>query len=179
MINLIPPAAKRAMKREYWFRVGVVWMLLLSIVLIVTMVLLGPSFVLVQTQLSAYQSELESATEAVAEQQALTASVRAANQRAEQVYQVGMVTPLNRYIERVQALQSADVTIRQISLEREATTVSSVTIVGTAATRNSLTAFSTALNNDALFSDADIPLSNLAANENIAFTLTVAVTNPE
>lgn len=178
MINLIPPAARQTMKREYWFRVGIVWVTLLIFVLLAAMVLLVPSFVLVETQLRAYESQLQTATQAAEEQEALTDMVRSANTQAQIVHQFGLVDPFSRYIDHIQELQNDAITIRQFELARDGAAVASVTIVGVAANRNSLTTFSAALNNDPLFSEANVPLSNLAANEDISFVITVTVSEP-
>jgi len=179
MINLIPPVAKRAMKREYWLRVGVVWMLLLVFVLLVGMALLVPSFVLVQSQLTAYQTQLATAAEAATEQKEQTKLVREANVLAQMVYEFGMVEPLNRYVTHIQQLHGPQIRVQQMQFTREDGRVKEIVVVGTAADRSSLTQFSTTLNSDPLFTDADIPLSNFAANENIGFSVTVTVVPPQ
>lgn len=180
MINLIPPAAKRGMKREYWMRVLVVWLFIGMVVLAVAAVLLVPSLVLVDSQLRAFATQLQTAAQAAEQQEALTDMVRDVNTQARAVAALGAVPSLNQYIDRVRAVQGPAITISNISIRREEdASVAQLTLTGTAASRSSLTGFSNALVADPLFSKADVPLENLAANENITFSLTVVVTpNP-
>ena len=179
MINLIPPAAKRRFRREFWIRVVVVWLALGCLVLVFAMLMLLPSFVFVAGQLAAYQSPLNSATEAAAEQAGLRSTVERTNQRAAAVNAIAAIPSITPYIERVRALQGNAITISSVTAVREEVAVSELRISGVALDRRSLTNFSTALAADERFAAADVPLGNLAANEDIAFSLTVTVVPEE
>jgi len=55
MINLIPPAARRAVTIEYWTRVVIIWLCLFLLAVIIIAVLQLPSYVLIKSQLRAYE----------------------------------------------------------------------------------------------------------------------------
>jgi hypothetical protein len=176
MINLIPPVAKRAMLREYWQRVAIVWLLLLCGCMVLAGFLTAPSFVLVQSQLSAYQSQLQSAAALASEQDELAAMITRTNEQASTVLAAGQVSSMTPYLEQVRALATGDITLTRLEVVRTDTVISEVVVTGEAATRVSLTTFAERIEADERFSEAAVPLENLAANEDIAFTLQIAVT---
>lgn len=57
MINLLPPEAKRVVKKEYMLRVYTIWMFLLASVILIVSVLQIPSFVLAKGQIKALAIE--------------------------------------------------------------------------------------------------------------------------
>lgn len=61
MINLIPQTAKRAVAREYWFRVVSAWLFVLSFVLFIIASLLIPTYATITNQISAYEESAEAA----------------------------------------------------------------------------------------------------------------------
>ncbi|MAZ29755.1 hypothetical protein CL655_00520 [bacterium] len=167
------------MKREYWMRVAVVWLLLLGGLVVVAAVLTAPSFVLVESQLRAYESQIQTAAAVASEQRALTEEVTRANQLADTVYSVGTIPKVYPYLNRIAELQGEAVMLTRFSVTRVETAVASINVAGVAATRQSLTNFSDAVVADPLFTAADVPLSNLANNEDIAFSISIVVAEPE
>lgn len=175
MINLIPPSAKRAMLREYWQRVAFVWLMLLSGVVLLVGVLTAPSFVLVQGQLQAYESQLQSATAVASEQDALTKIITTTNSQAETAYAAGQLANISQYLEAITALAGTGVTVTRFEVVRDAAVVPEVVVSGVADNRLGLTQFSERIEAAPLFTEANIPLENLAANEDIAFTLQIVI----
>ncbi|HMA79135.1 MAG TPA: hypothetical protein VKP88_08580 [Candidatus Paceibacterota bacterium] len=176
MINLIPPVAKRAMLREYWQRVALVWLLCLCGCMVLAGLLTAPSFVLVQSQLQAYQSQVQSAAAMASEQDALAETITTTNEQAATVLAAGQVPSMTAYLEQVRALANQGITISRIEVVRADTSISEVVVSGVADTRVSLTTFANRIESSPQFSEASVPLENLAANEDIAFTLQIAVT---
>lgn len=179
MINLIPPVAKRNVKREYWLRVLVVWLFLFDFCILVAALLTTPSFVLVQGQLAAFEQQMQSAAAEASEQQALSDTIRHANEQAGTVLAVSSVDAITPYLERIEAIRTPAIQLTNLAVQRTETAVSSITVSGVAQTRQSLTGFSNALVADELFTAADVPLANLAANENLGFTIDIIVATPE
>jgi hypothetical protein len=175
MINLLPPAAKKSFRHEYRLRVAIVWLLLFNLVLWVAAVLSAPSFVLVESQLQAYESQIQSANALAREQRELVETVTASNDIARQVNTVATIPKLKPFLMQAEALSGPDVRLSQLSVVRQGTTIESIEVAGIAATRRSLTDFSNALVADERFSEAVVPISNLAANQDIPFTLTIVV----
>jgi len=178
MINLIPPTAKRVMVREYWMRVAYVWSLLLCTTLVLVATFLVPSFVLVGSQLAAYESQIVEAEAMASEQAALVATVEEANQQATHLNAVAEIVPTQSYINRIDALAGSNIKLTQISISRTELLVSTVLVSGVATTRENLARFRDALLAAEEFTAADLPLASLAANSDNIFTITLTVTPP-
>jgi hypothetical protein len=175
MINLIPPTAKRAMRREYWQRVVFVWLILLSGVLLLIGVLTAPSFVLVQSQLQAYELQLQSATAVASSQDELTDVITTTNTQTQIAYAAGELPNISQYIQAVTDLVGTEVTLSQFDVQRDGSLVPEIVVSGIATSRVGLTQFSERIEADPIFTEANIPLENLAANENIPFTLRIVI----
>ena len=63
MINLLPPHARKKVTREYWFRIGTVWALLVTVAFLISTVFLLPSYVLLKAHLSAAELEAQTLTD--------------------------------------------------------------------------------------------------------------------
>jgi hypothetical protein len=98
------------------------------------------------------------------------------NEQASTVLAAGQVSSMTPYLEQVRALATGDITLTRLEVVRTDTVISEVVVTGEAATRVSLTTFAERIEADERFSEAAVPLENLAANEDIAFTLQIAVT---
>jgi cell division protein FtsB len=175
MINLIPPQAKKQMKREYWLRVSVTWLLLLCGVLVVFGGLLVPSFVLIDSQLRAFEQQAASATAAASEQEGLKDEIATANREAAAVLALGTVPKISPYLQRIEALRGGGITLNQVRVIRTDSVVTEIEVSGVAASRETLTAFSSRLADDDWFTKAPVPFENLAANEDIGFVIPIGV----
>lgn len=175
MINLIPPPAKRALRREYWTRITTVWLWLVVLVLAVSAIFAAPSFVLVSTQLDAYEQQLQAATAAADEQDQLAAAVQQSNSEAAAAYQLGTVTAFMPHYDAITGVQPADVTLQNFIFNREEGVITNIVVSGSATTRRSLTSFSEALVASPYFVSADVPLADLAAQQDLSFSLTIEV----
>jgi hypothetical protein len=151
-------------------------LLLLGVVLILAGFVTTPSFVLVQGQLQAYESQLQSAAAVATEQDTLTAIITEANTQASTAYAAGQLPNISNYLQAIKDIASPSITLSRFEVNRSDTVVSEVVVTGEAVDRISLTQFGEQIESAPQFFEANIPLENLAANENIAFTLRVAVT---
>ncbi len=177
MINFLPPEAKTVVKREYVIRTIGVWALLLAAVALVVVLLLLPTYVLVVQQLNALATEVvqtENATSTHAYETARTALEKTQTL----ALQLGVVyagPTASAVLRGVQEVQTSAITISGFSYERTGTAVEKVEVRGVAATREALTEFSTALERNPLFARATVPVSDLAADRDLSFTLTIAL----
>lgn len=167
------------MKREYWMRVAIVWGVLLGGVIVTVSLLLIPSFVLVATQLNAYQSQIVAAEALASEQETLVATVREANLQAAHLNEIAQVEAVSPYITLVDQLAGQAVSITQFTVARDDLKIETITLDGVARSRESLAQFRDALVADAAFVSADLPLSSLAANSDNIFTITITLAEPE
>jgi len=172
MINLIPPHARRRVGQEYWLRTVTVWLFLLSIAFVCIAILFIPTYILVQNQLSVYSVAFQSAAadnEQFSESKtAITnANVTARLLAAEDAEQ------FSKIVRDIDQTVSAAIVLTNIALDRKEGEIAPIRVAGVATDRVSLAAFRDALEAQEQFAAADLPLSSLAKDADIPFTITI------
>lgn len=181
MINLIPPEAQHHIITEYWFRVVAVWLLMLAVAVGVVVILLVPAYVLVTNQVRAYAGAATAHTDGGGEQGDTVKALAQANLYAEAVVQGARRQPLLAIFDAIQAVSVPDVVmIKNYTFTRSETGLAQIKVDGTALTRRELITFRDKLNEQPLIEKVDLPISNLAKDKDITFslTLTIATTTP-
>lgn len=176
MINLIPPHARKQVKIEYWIRVVSVWVLLSAIALLVVAVLLVPSYTLVRSQLSAYEATYQQAAEWDASYKELEVEVAEANTNAKQLLLGSDSLKFTVVLQEIETLAGASIMVDSVDMEREETGVlETFEVKGIAATRAALVAYRDAIEQHELFASAALPISNLAKDREVPFSITVTI----
>jgi hypothetical protein len=177
MINFLPPEAKTLVKREYRTRLASVWGLLLGGIGAVGAGLLAPTYVLLVNQLDALaspvvgtqdQSKVEAyktSREDLAKTQALATQLAVPRRHP----------AASDVLRQVQDAESSGIAILGFTYEYTDTEVTALEVNGVAATREALAQFSAALERDPLFLHADVPVSSLATERNLPFTITITL----
>lgn len=179
MINLIPPEAKKHVRNEYWVRVISVWLMLLGAGALMVGVLYVPVYVLIQSQLESYSSKYEVASSENSEFVAAEKEVQRANTVALLLSSKKESVKFSDLLETLESLSGPAVAINDFSFSRtETEKVSNITIIGIAQSRQALVAFSQAIENDELFESAEIPISNLAKDSDIPFSIRIVLATP-
>lgn len=173
MINLIPPDARREISLEYWIRVVSVWMVLIGLALLMIALLKVPTLVLVRTQLNVFSSAYTEAKELNDSLQKAKAEIAYANDVAYLLSGESNTSVFVSIIEDLNSLSGSNVVISNFIIEQDETGISNIHIVGNAATRISLARFSDDVEAHPLFLKADVPLSNLAKDKDINFSITI------
>ena len=178
MINLIPPVARKKVKREYWIRVVSVWMILVASALVMISLLKLPVYVLVNKQLDAFSSSYESAAENDQQFKLSEELIKDANDISTILSGDEDVYLFSDVITRIGELAGEGIGVNQFTLTREEGQVNLVIITGEADTRQRLADFKNDLEADSLFESAALPLSNLAKDVDIPFKIEIAPTKP-
>jgi hypothetical protein len=173
MINLIPPQAKKSLMIEYWVRVASTWLILWSITLIVSTIILLPTYVLIGTQVSVYKTSAEEASLKVASYKDVSRSLVNASQRARILVDESGLADISEFITLIEGLQGSEVELSQINLNRIENGFDPMIVSGTAADRQALASFRDRLLAEEKISSVDLPISNLARDKDIQFTITV------
>lgn len=173
MVNLLPEAAKRQIVTEYYVRATSVWLALLTAAFLVLTALLAPVGLLVELQQRVYgetfaRVSADNTTYAGAE-----AAVVAANELARELDRVDGVAPLWDDVLLLQELASAAIAIESIEMARTDGVMETMTVRGVAETRATLAEFRDAIEANERFAAADLPLSNLAKDRDITFSITI------
>ncbi len=179
MANLIPPAAKRSIKIEYWVRVVSVWAVLFGVAALTLAVLNAPVYLLIKSQLQTHSGSFNDAHEQNSSNEKIEAEILAANDNAALLIGMKNIKPVVPYVTEIESYVNEKITLNTFSVSRTGTAVSSVSLTGVAVDRASLVEFSRAIENSDTFSEASIPLSNLAKDSNIPFTINAVIATDE
>lgn len=178
MANLIPPDAKKAIVTEYWIRVATVWLVLVACAIIVVGLLKVPTFVLVQSQLRAFTVAYDSAREKEASFTEAQEVITEANRVAGLLSSRATSTTATEVIAVLDRIAGESVTIRSFAIERTDATIASIAVTGTANTRAALSNFSKDIEAHEFFGEADLPISNLAKDRDIGFSIEIIPSTP-
>lgn len=179
MINLIPPSAQDQVRKEYWIRVISVWAVLLGSACVVVAIFNAPAYVLVSSQLSSYLQEYN---QAALENESFKESERAvvrSNEIAALLARSDESLQFSEVMSHLESLTGSAVEITEFDFTRSGDTIQSIAISGEAESRLALSMFHEAIESDSLFQSASLPLSNLAKDKDIPFTITIVPRNNE
>lgn len=178
MANLIPPKAIKRVKQEYWLRVASLWMIMAASALVMVSFLAAPVYVLVKGQISAFSESYESAAQDDEQFKKSDSLIKEANQTAilletkKESYLFSMI------IEKLTTLAGAGVHISGYKLDRNDEGINEIVVTGMADTRFELADFKTRLESDELFESAALPLSNLAKDIDVPFSIKITPVKP-
>ena len=179
MINLIPPQARKDIITEYWVRVITVWMFILSAFSVIAAILLLPVYVLVTSQVEAYSSSATEAAEKVAEYDLSATTLVETNKQAQMIIGLSDVQNFSEIVVLIESLNGNDVSVSSFDFIREDKKISPIQASGKAASRQSLIDFRDRLLQHPAIDSVDLPISNLAKDKDIPFSITVRVVEEE
>ena len=179
MINLIPKQAKKRLVVEYWARVFSTWGILWSVALLVGASVIFPTFILITSQVEVYETSAAEALAKVANFENVSVSLVEANQQARLILDEQKLPVFSDYIALVKSLQGDDIQISSIGLSRKNDSLEPISLSGVATDRQALASFRDRLLADEQVSSVDLPISNLAQDKNISFSITVTLHNGE
>ena len=177
MINLIPATAKKTLVNEYWMRAVSVWFFLWSVSVLLGIFIMVPSFVLTYSQVSAYKDSAESATEKIANYEAVSKELERSGKLAAIMNANFALPSTSSYIALFRSLEQDGITISNISMTRGDKGINPIEIAGFANDRQALATFRDTLVAQPGVASVDLPLSNLAKDKDISFEITVAFDN--
>jgi hypothetical protein len=177
MINLIPKSAKKTIVTEYWVRVLSTWLMLWAFAIFCGTAILFPSYILVSSQVTVYEESADLASQKVADYESANVALVQATQQAREIAQQEEVASASSCVNLFMSLQGADILINRLSLTQEAAEILPVRITGTAIDRQALASFRDRMLTHPLISEVDLPISNLANDKDIVFSLVVTMAN--
>ena len=177
MINLIPPQAKKSLLREYWLRAVSVWLLLWSFFIVIGTFLLLPVYVLIGSQVAVYEDSATAASERVTNYENVSTALVQPSRQARFILDETTKPFFSDYITLFKNLEGKGIDINKIHLAREQNDVEPVSLSGVATDRQTLAAFRDRILALEVVSEVDLPLSNLARDKDIPFTISVTLHN--
>lgn len=180
MINLIPPVVRKAIVKEYWVRVVSVFLFVASAVALISIVFLSPVYVLVSAQVDVYAQSASEAALRVAEYDVSAGALVEANGMAQKIVELREVDNFSAATELLESLQSADIVLEGFEFGRDADGyLAPVQVNGEASTRQALADFRDRLLAEPTVSEVNLPISNLAKDKDIQFSLSVVFKDVE
>ena len=174
MINLLPPAARKSVVREYWLRVSAVWLFLLGTGCLIVAVLLLPTYMLIHTQINTLDSQVSASTAKASTFDVSAAALIQASTDAAILTQGASSTPFSHYLKLIETLAGPDITLRDVTYVKT-TESGKLTLAGQAATRQSLANFRDALEADPVFQNVNLPISSLIKDRDLLFSLDITI----
>lgn len=177
MVNLLPHHTLRSLRHMYYARLTTLAATALSIAVLIGGVLLVPPWILAERAADAGERYAQALEETVGlkERTGVSQEVRALAERARAVtdYSAGLSSST-----LFQALfEKMPSTVRVVSIRyRKGEEAFSVSVAGEAQTREALLAYVDALRRDGGFENVTVPVSQLALDANIPFSLTATYT---
>lgn len=175
MINLIPPEGKKVIIKEYLARVATVWSYICMFACVGGGVALIPTYVFFTHQLQTMESgPAEHTTEIVAEYQKTLETLKEATVVASQLGRTTPSVEASAVVHHLEEALTDDIALGglAVSLDDSKTKIEAR---GVARTRDSLRRFVEALKKDAFFAEAKIPVSDLAKDTNLPFSVSLTL----
>lgn len=173
MINLIPPEALKEVKKEYWIRVCSVWAMLVGTAFFIVAIFHIPVHQLLEAQKDSYQEAYANATEQTGEFKTAEESIKNTNAVASLLVKKDEQIAFSAVLKTIDSLVQDGITIENYSFTRKGEGLGPIAVSGRADGRTSLTNYKNAIESNQLFKAATIPLSDLAKDKDIPFTITI------
>lgn len=173
MINLIPPVVKKAVVTEYWIRVFSVGLFMLSAVSITIMISALPVYVLVSAQVDVYAESATKASEKIAEFDLSAGSLVKANLMAQRILELRQDSSFADAVTQIEAVRGKDISINGYDFSRKDKNLAPVLVNGESSTRQALSDFREILLKQENIAEVILPISNLAKDKDIQFSLAV------
>ncbi len=178
LTNLLPLERQRTLSRDYFFRLSVVTIVLITILVVVAGLLLLPTHVFLtqsaatkQVHLSNVESILLSSNEAE-----LSTRLAALARDVSVLSALGSAPSASGVLRFALAVPRPGVTLSDFTYTpAKEKTQGILEISGTAATRDALRSYQLALQNASFASAANLPVSAYAKDTGISFTITVTL----
>ncbi len=177
MINLIPPTAQAQVTKEYWIRVISVWLFLVGTAIFLVTILNMPSYVLVHTQLDTYLLEFTNATINKESFTAAEAAIVRTNTIATLLVKPQGGMSFTEVVSQLEKSKSTGIIIFDFAITKAKDVIATITITGQADSREALSTFRDTLDANPSFGKVTLPLSSLAKDKEIPFTITIAPDN--
>ena len=143
---------------------GCVWVLLFV-----------PTYVLVSTQHAALDAQFTSAQTQQDAHKSAEESIKSTNALSAQLSVTNTEHTFSSLIQRIDDLAGPAIELTHYRLHKDATVGTTVSVQGNATTRTTLATFSNALESDEWFGSVELPISNLAKDRDISFSMTITV----
>lgn len=179
MANLLPPDARTNVLYEYWTRVAVVALVVVSIGAIALLVLLIPTYVLINEQEQALTTRIDSMRAQQDAYRDATVAIESANTLARYIDRHDTAASFRELIGSIDEIAGNEIAVTSFSFAQSDTgEVAPIKVSGVATTRTALASFRDTLRADPRFAGVELPIASLAADRDVPFSLTITLEKP-
>lgn len=179
MFNLLPENLRKKIVKEYKARLVVICILFIVLIQVSFLIFLFPSWLVSHYKEQNYslQSDELNKTLSTLDISSTTSFIKSFNTK------IGIINDSLEYpkyvplIDEILSKKTNSIRLSGIHYSVNSSTSGSITLEGIGDTRESLVAFSESLKTVEHFKKVDLPISNLAKDKNIGFTISISVEN--
>jgi uncharacterized membrane protein YciS (DUF1049 family) len=176
MINLIPHIGYEHVRKERRYRIFAVCAFLFSAVFIVCAIARIPTYILIRAQVQGFMREIQAQDEKVASVKQFEGEIERTHAILSQLKNATATIPASQAIQAVEAIATEGIRFKGFGVnEPDKKGVTTMHVQGTADTRIELAQFKSALEKSTLFEKAEIPLSDLAREQNLSFSVAITL----
>jgi len=179
MTNLIPPQAKKQLVRLYRIRLVSAWAIFWSLTLLVSASLLLPTYLLITGISNAYSESVASAAERTEVYDEMIAVLNQTNQEAKNIIKKSQEPQLSNLLQDIWSVDGQGVGINSVQIQRHEGKINPIRISGEAEDRQALASVRDRIEALPYVTDVDLPIENLAQNQDIIFSITISVNTTE
>jgi hypothetical protein len=173
MFTLLPQQQKKSLFRQYRTRLSIVFLVFIASFFLVSTILLLPSYVYLSFSKSTLDEQVVSLEKKIKDKSNKGIMTILGGIQSNLALIKPDETEVASVIKKVTDDMNSDISISSFSYTFSANNNSSLTFKGVAKTRSALIDFSKELKKELLFSGVDLPISNLAKENDISFNITV------
>jgi len=178
LTNLLPPERQRALSREYFLRLGVVGIIFATILVLIAVALLSPTYVFLSKSARAKEVHLATIESAlsVAGEASLAARLAELSGNMTALVSLTKTQSVSAIIRSALDISRPGIVLSGfVYTPVQGKNPGTLTLSGTAATRDALRGYQLALSAAQFALAANLPVSAYAKDSNIAFTITVTL----
>lgn len=178
LTNLLPSERQKALRRDYFLRLGVVIVLFMTILTLASMILLLPTYVLLVESSQTKEKHLASIESAVSSTNgtALSARLAALSSSTAILSALAHAPLMSATIRSMLTIPRPGVTLSGFVYTPIKGTISgTLAVSGTAVTRDALRNYQLSLQSAPFALSASLPVSAYAKDSNITFTITMTL----
>lgn len=177
MINLIPNQEKKKMVKDFYFRLLVVFFMMLGFSIFIASAAILPSYFLSVAKKNVATLRLESQkNEPIADLDKKTLTAIEDLKKKLALFQKAKgekFSVAEKAFKEIASRKTSGISVEKIYYENSAQDGKKISVQGKASSREQLVLFGKALEDDSAFKEVDLPISNLIKGSNIEFYLTL------
>jgi Tfp pilus assembly protein PilN len=177
-VNLLPEDRQRALRYDYFMRIGVVAIALFIALSFAAAILLVPSYVFLVENKHAKEAQLANVESVLSSsgKTALSAQLAALSDDTATLQTLATAPSVSVAIRKALAISRSGITLSGFIYSSGVNqNPNTLAISGVAATRDALRRYQLALQSAPFAQSADLPISTYAEDANIAFTITITL----